>query len=291
MEKILKFNTVKHDKIWGNEQWIISAHPNGQTQIVGGKYNNKTLKELFEDNNELFGDCKLKEFPLLVKIISARDNLSVQVHPDDDYALKHESSLGKNECWYILDCKPDSDIVVGHEADDTDEIKQLINSSSLESKLKINKIKKGDFFNIPAGTIHAIRKNTQILEIQQSSDITYRLYDYGRLENGVERELHIDKSLDVIDFNPNVKIEIIIEENEKYLKKQFINNNFFTVEKLEAKNDFKYENKYNFIIGVALNDNARVNDEYIKKYQGFLVPYGQELNITKNSDIYIAYIR
>lgn len=291
MSNILKFDVVKHDKIWGNEQWIVSAHPNGVSTILNGQYSGTTLSELFENNKQLFGNSELTEFPLLVKIIEAEDHLSVQVHPDDIYAKANENSLGKNECWYVLDSQVDADIVVGHSVSDKEELRSLIETNKLEEKLDIRSIKKGDFFDVPAGTIHAIRGGTTILEVQQSSDITYRLYDYGRLENGIPRELHIDKSIDVVDFAPYSQPDQVNEVTEMFNKTILADNQFFTVEKIEATTDFTYENNFDFIIGVALNDNVTIGDELFTKNQGFLAPTGQDLEIKAGGEIYISYIR
>lgn len=291
MSNILKFDVVKHDKIWGNEQWIVSAHPNGVSTILGGEYDGINLAELFKTKPELFGNSKLDEFPLLVKIIEAEDNLSVQVHPDDEYAKKHENSLGKNECWYVVDCKDKADIVVGHNLKDKEELRTLIEANKLEDKLDIKLISKGDFFDVPAGTIHAIRGGTTILEVQQSSDITYRLYDYGRLENGQPRELHIDKSIDVVDFDKYSQPEPTVVDNNQINCVTLADNEFFTVQKINVKEDFKLENKFDFIVGVALNDDVVINGETFNKNQGFIAPQSQDLNIEKNGEVYISFIR
>ncbi len=291
MNNILKFDVVKHDKIWGNEQWIVSAYPNGVSTITNGQYQGATLAELFDTQKQLFGNSELSEFPLLVKIIEAEDHLSVQVHPDDEYARVHEDSLGKNECWYVLESKPDADIVVGHSVADKAELRALIEANELEEKLDIRSIKSGDFFDVPAGTIHAIRSGTTILEVQQSSDITYRLYDYGRLENGQPRELHVDKSIDVVDFNNYVKPEVEVTNLENVVRTTYVDHQFFTVEKIVALNNFELKNDFDFIIGVALTDQSVLNGENFKRNQGFLLPSNQNLVIEKGSEVYISYIR
>ena len=138
-------------------------------------------------------------FPLLIKIIDAKDDLSIQVHPDDDYAKVHENgSLGKTECWYILDCKKKCDDRYRTQFKDKEELSRMIHEGKWSEFIREIPIKKGDFLQIDPGTVHAIKGGTLILETQQNSDITYRVYDYGRLSNGKPRELHIDKSIDVI---------------------------------------------------------------------------------------------
>lgn len=289
MGNIIKFDIVRHDKIWGNEQWIISAHPNGKSTSNYG--DNITLDELYKQEKYLFGNSNLEQFPLLVKIIEADDNLSVQVHPADDYAKKYENSLGKTECWYVLDAQEDADIVVGHNVENQEELRSLIETNQLENKLNILPIKTGDFFYIPAGTIHAIRGGTKILEVQQSSDITYRLYDYGRLENGLPRELHVEKSIDVTDFKSYQNSNSTFVENEQMKCTTYIDSELFTVEKIDVIKPIDYLNKFDFIVGVALNDNCIINGELLEKNQGFIIPNKENVIIEANASLYISYIR
>ena len=182
------------------ECWAIAAHENGDCMADGGEYDGKTLSWLWENKGELFGRKNDGDvFPLLVKIIDAKRDLSIQVHPDDEYAYTHENGTkGKTECWYILDCKPGATIIIGHNARTKEELSDMIKGGRWQDLLREVPIKKGDFFQIFPGTVHAIKAGTMILETQQNSDITYRVYDYGRLQNGRPRDLHIKQSLDVI---------------------------------------------------------------------------------------------
>ena len=211
---ILKLKPLYYEKVWGGhklkddynypctdktgEAWGISGHKSGSSIVENGIYKGKTLRELYSSQRILFGNYPTDEFPILIKVIDAMDDLSIQVHPDDRYAKQYENSLGKTECWYILDAEKNSDIIIGHKANTIEEFKQYTDNNDFESVLNIFPIKPGDQFNIYSGTIHAIRKGTVLLEIQQSSDVTYRLYDYNRLSNGKLRELHLSKALDVI---------------------------------------------------------------------------------------------
>lgn len=181
------------------ECWAISAHPNGPSIIKNGAFAGKTLIELWQEQPGLFGDHKTAVFPLLTKILDANTNLSVQVHPDDAYAALHENGeLGKTECWYIIDCEEGAEIIFGHNANTKDEFSQLIEKGQWDELLRKVQIKPGDFFYVPSGTIHALGQGTVVLETQQSSDTTYRLYDYDRVgQDGQLRELHIDKSMAV----------------------------------------------------------------------------------------------
>lgn len=194
------------------ECWAISAHPNGDCRIKSGTYMGYTLSRLWKEKRELFGNAEGEVFPLLTKIIDAKEDLSIQVHPDDVYAKAHEGgSLGKMECWYVLECKKDATIVIGHHAKTKEELKEMIAQNRWKELIREIPVKKGDFFQINPGCIHAIKGGTMILETQQNSDITYRLYDYDRLSSGRKRELHIDKSIDVIEVPFNERISEVSE--------------------------------------------------------------------------------
>ena len=210
---------IFHEKIWGGrklatdfgyeipdgpigECWAISAHPNGDCVVSGGAWDGMHLSELWDQHRELFGNVEGDRFPLLVKIIDAKDHLSVQVHPDDAYAAEHENgSLGKRECWYVLAVDPGTKIVIGQRAHDRAELAQMIEEGRWDDMLNLVPCHVGDFFPIEPGTVHAIQGGTLILETQQSSDVTYRVYDYDRLgDDGKPRDLHIQQSLDVVDY-------------------------------------------------------------------------------------------
>lgn len=220
MESIIELVPVFKEKIWGGrkletefgyeipagpvgECWAISAHPAGDDEIASGEYAGRTLSWLWDEHRELFGNCEGDRFPLLVKIIDAKDDLSIQVHPDDDYAAEHEDgSLGKKECWYVLSAEPGQTIVVGQRAHSREEFAQMVEEGRWSELLNEIPIKAGDFFQIDPGTVHAIKGGTVILESQQSSDVTYRVYDYDRKQDdGTLRPLHMQQALDVIDFD------------------------------------------------------------------------------------------
>ena len=212
---ILRMKPIFREKIWGGnrlktvfgydipsdhtgECWAISGHPGGDCAIVGGPFDGRTVAGLWRDIRELFGNLPGELFPLLIKIIDAREDLSIQVHPDDAYAAVHENgALGKTECWYVLDCDEGSAIIIGHNASSKEEMARMVAENRWKELLREVPIHKGDFFQINPGCLHAIKGGTLILETQQSSDVTYRFYDYGRLENGKPRQLHIARSLDV----------------------------------------------------------------------------------------------
>ncbi len=217
--RLLFLEPVFVEKIWGGrkletefgyripdgpigECWAISAHPHGDCRVAEGPYAGQTLSQLWADHRELFGNAPGDRFPLLVKILDASDNLSVQVHPDDAYAAEHEDgSLGKRECWYVLDADEEAQIIVGQRARDRAEFLQMVEAGRWDELLNEIPVRKGDFFAVEPGTVHAILAGTLILETQQSSDVTYRVYDFDRVDAaGNARDLHIEQSADVVDY-------------------------------------------------------------------------------------------
>lgn len=215
---LIMLKPVFHNNIWGGrrleefgynlpdgpvgECWGIAAHPHGDCQVDGGPYDGLTLSQLWYEHHELFEGAAGDRFPLLVKVLDARESLSIQVHPDDAYAAEHENgSLGKSECWYVLDAKEGGQIIVGQHAHDRAEFAQMVEEGRWDELENLVPIKRGDFFDIRPGTMHAIMDGTMILETQQSSDVTYRVYDFDRRQaDGSLRELHLQQAMDVIDY-------------------------------------------------------------------------------------------
>ena len=216
---IMKLKPIFKETLWGGDRlktvfnldipsdktgevWGISGLKDNANEIINTEYAGKTLHDLWQNHRHLFGDKTGDYFPILVKLIDANQDLSIQVHPDDFQARKH-GSLGKTECWYILDCDADTEIIIGHEATSKAMIRQAIEQDTVLDIVNHHRIRPGDFFFIEAGTLHAIKAGTLLLEVQQSSDITYRFYDYGRSQNGKTRPLHIDEALDVVKVPDN----------------------------------------------------------------------------------------
>jgi len=214
---ILKLKPVFQERLWGGQRlktqfnyeipsgsigecWGVSAHENGKSIVENGLYKGYTLSELWKTHrHELFGDFFHDSFPLLVKILDAKDDLSVQVHPNDEQAYSLEGELfGKTECWYVLDAKPNAELILGHNAKTRAELETAVAKEEWFSLLKKQPVKKGDFVFVESGTIHAIGKGIMILETQQSCDTTYRVYDFDRTDDkGTKRELHLEKALTV----------------------------------------------------------------------------------------------
>lgn len=221
------------------EAWVLSCHPDGPSVVVNGEQKGKTLREALE----AWGAAALgtrgaafKAFPVLIKLIDARQNLSVQVHPGNEYALAHEGEYGKTEMWYVLDCTPDAFLYHGFNRElSRAELKDRMQSGTLLDVLHKAKVKKGDCFLIEAGTVHAIGAGLLIAEVQQNSNTTYRMYDYGRVEaDGKPRALHIDKAADVAVLAPAKRVECSVSGRLAQCK-------FFTVDRMEVSGEAAVE--------------------------------------------------
>ncbi|GAK30046.1 mannose-6-phosphate isomerase [Weissella oryzae SG25] len=211
MSEPLILEPVFHQKIWGGttlhdrynfslpsektgEAWMVSGHQNGVEKIKNGRFAGMSLAQLWRQEPALFENADVdRPFPLLVKLLDAHQDLSVQVHPDDEYAAEHQNELGKTESWYVVDAAPGAEIYYGHKAQTKAEFDQLVDTSNWEQLLQKVPVKAGDFFYVPAGTLHALGAGTFVLETQQSSDVTYRVYDFDRrdVKTGQLRELHL----------------------------------------------------------------------------------------------------
>ena len=251
---------VLQEKIWGGtklrdefgydlpsettgEHWSISAHPNGPATVKNGEHAGKTLTELWASRRDLFGHQEGEVFPLLTKIIDAKNDLSVQVHPDDEYGLANEGELGKTECWYVLAADEGAEIIFGHNAETKEEFHEMIADGQWDKLLRSIQVKPGDFFYVPSGTVHAIGSGVTILETQQSSDTTYRLYDYDRKDDaGNFRDLHINQSI-AVSMIPHVdpQPEMTVTKVDNSELKKLVSNDFFTVYEWIIKNSIAME--------------------------------------------------
>lgn len=261
MDKVLFLQGKFVDKIWGGdklkefaydlpsdkvgEYWAISGMEDLPSFVTMGKYKGKSLNDLYKEEKELFGGEDYDSFPLLIKLIDANTDLSIQVHPDDYLAEKYENSRGKTECWYILN-EDQASIIYGLNVDDKKEAIRLIDEKKWDELLREVPAKKGDFFYVPAGTVHAIKKGCLVLEIQQASDITYRLYDYDRKDDqGRLRDLHLEESKRSIKTE-KVDNKIETKEFPTYKETDLLSNQFFEVRKydIEKASDFKRNKPY-----------------------------------------------
>ncbi len=303
---ILFLNPVFKQMIWGGERlgkdwpyeipgndtgecWAVSAHPNGDCTVKGGVYAGMTLSQLWEKEPGLFGDTGLDRFPLLIKIIDAKTDLSIQVHPDDAYAKVNENgSLGKTECWYVLGCDEDSSLVIGHNATSKEELADMVHSGRWDELIREIPVKKGDFIQIDPGTVHAIKGGLMILETQQNSDITYRVYDYGRLTDGKPRQLHINQSIDVITVPAKPVEESIIQVGELPANKMnlLISCSYYKVWKLDVTEPVTVNQEYPFLIMSVIDGEGLADGHMLQKGDHFIVPNGYgELHLQGNMQI------
>lgn len=290
-QELIFTKPIFHEKIWGGrrldtvfgydipegaigECWAISAHPAGDCEVVGGPYAGLTLSSLWDEHRELFGEVTGDRFPLLIKILDADGDLSIQVHPDDTYAAEHENgSLGKCECWYVLDCDPDATIIVGQKAHDRAEFAKLVEEGRWSDLVNEVPIHKGDFFQINAGTVHAIKGGTLILETQQSSDVTYRVYDYDRVQaDGTKRELHLEQSMDVVDYAAKAPEsgEITTPEVEGITKLE--SNACYTVERVRVSGEKTLVQDHDFMCVSVIEGEGSVNGKAVKRGVHFVAP-------------------
>lgn len=252
MSEPLFLQSVMQEKIWGGtklrdefgyeipsdkvgEYWAISAHPHGVSTIKNGRFAGQGLDKVYAEHRELFGNSNEPVFPLLTKILDANDWLSVQVHPDDHYAMEHEGELGKTECWYVIAADEGAEIIYGHSAQSREELRQQIEKKEWEKLLTKVPVKAGDFFYVPSGTMHAIGSGILILETQQSSDTTYRVYDFDRKDDeGNLRELHLEKSIDVLNIGAPANSRPVTVKADDLMSTLLVASDFFAVYKWEV---------------------------------------------------------
>lgn len=296
----LKFKPIYKEKIWGGkklknllnkidapdncgESWEISAIQDNISIVSNGYLQGNSLQELIEVYmGDLIGEKIYSkfglEFPLLLKFIDANDTLSVQVHPDDEIAKKRHKAYGKTEMWYIVDAEPDAKLVSGFNNKQTksDYLKAL-NDKKLIDILNFVQVKKDDCFFIPSGRLHAIGKGILLAEIQQTSDITYRIYDWERADkNGKLRELHTDLAMDVIDFEycKNIKTEYKLIKNNPALltKNKYFTTNIIEIDKPISR-DFSALDS--FVIYMCIEGQLTIND------------YNENINISRGETVLV----
>ena len=300
--ELVKLKPIVKDYIWGgkyfqsfgkglgldrvSECWELSVRGLDSSIIASGPNQDKTLSEIItkEDIGPVMD--RFPYFPLLIKLIDAKENLSVQVHPSDEYALKYENSFGKSEMWHIISADKDSGLYVGlNENYSKADIEKALNDGTILECLNFFKVKSGETYLINPGTIHAIGKGVRLIEIQQNSNITYRLYDYNRVDqNGNPRQLHIKKALDVIDF----KQYKVSQNNSGYLA----DNKYFTVKEVDFDGELKISaNEQSFVSFTFLEGSGFVNDINYSQYETFFLPYKKECLIKGKGKVVISFVR
>lgn len=275
------------------ETWELSCHKDGNSYILENGVKTMTLAKYIDDNGKgILGENakKFENFPVLIKFIDAKDNLSVQVHPNDEYAIK-QGEYGKTEVWYVLDCEDEAYLYYGFNRDITkEEFKEHIENETLLEVLNKVNVKKGDVFFIEAGTIHAIGKNITIAEIQQNSNLTYRVYDYGRVGvDGKKRDLHINKAVDVTNTE---KAVLKAKDNEHIAKCKY-----FTVDKVVLENstqDIVVDNlsfkHFLFVEGNGVMELGCEKFECIKGDSFFVTANSGKVKLSGNAVVLVTYL-
>ena len=300
--ELVKLKPSVKDYIWGgnffqkflkgldkervSECWELSVRDEDSSIIASGPNAGKRLSEVItkEDIGPVMD--RFPYFPLLIKLIDAKENLSVQVHPSDDYALKYESSFGKSEMWHIISADEGSGLYVGLNKDySKEDIKKALEDGAILNCLNFFKVKPGDTFVIDPGTIHAIGKGVRLIEIQQNSNLTYRLFDYNRKDkNGNPRELHIAKALEVINFK-----QYKVNKSESSL---LADNKYFTVKEASFNGEIELKaNETAFISFTFLEGEGMVNDIEFKQFDTFFLPFGKEAVIKGKGKVVISTVR
>lgn len=313
----LKFEKVFIEKVWGGrefekslnmtlpkdknigESWEVSAHPNGMGIVANGDLKGKTLQEILDEYKEkLVGEKVYKEygnrFPLLIKYLDVNDRLSIQVHPDDEVALKKHNELGKSESWFIMEASKDAKLIMGMK-------KGVIKEEFLEKTAKNDfsglfeeiSVKKGDLIDINPGMVHASLEGSVLFaEIQENSDITYRIYDFDRIENGKKRELHLKEAADVIDFDAKAVIINTDFSNDEN-RKNIIKKKYYSIDKMKINKKFEDVNEKSMIIYSILNGKGKIeytlNNEkkevLIQKGETVLIPVGIDIELIGELEI------
>lgn len=288
----IKFKSLYYGRVWGGrglesfrdnlpegnigESWDVACHKSGTSIVNNGEFKGKKLDELIiEKGEELIGTQISKDrFPLLIKFIDAKEKLSVQVHPDDEYAQKVEGDMGKTEIWYVVDAVEEATLILGiKEGCTKEQFKDAIENGTLEEYMNKVKVKKGDVFFVKSGLIHAIGAGVIIAEIQQNSDTTYRVYDYNR-----GRELHIDKALEVVNLQlKGEKSRGITMETPGFSKTYLCLCKNFSLEKYDIQTEVSEEsNEERFFIFTCVEGEGRIlydkGVENIRKGDSLLIP-------------------
>ena len=297
----IKFFPILKDKIWGGnklikklnkdssseilgESWEISDVDHDVSEVSNGALKGETLRELIEFYKaEFLGEENFKKFgfkfPLLIKFIDAQQDLSIQVHPNDELSQKRHNSFGKTEMWYVAQSEKDARLIVGFNKEITSEdYLNYLENKDIMSVLKVEKIKKGDTFFIETGTIHAIGAGALIAEIQQTSDITYRIYDFDRKDGeGNERELHTKLALEAINFGSNLETKCHYSENMNELNK-LVHCKYFKTNLIPIKGNLKldYSQKDSFVIFICVEGSSEItvsgNSETLSTGETILIP-------------------
>lgn len=293
MKEIVKLTPAFKDYIWGGnrlknhfcvkdmdivaEAWMLSVHPDGQSIVDGGTYSGRTMSETISlMGNDALGKnaSGFEDFPQLIKYIDARQSLSVQVHPSDEYARKYENQYGKTEMWYILSAEQGAGIYYGFKKEiSAEEFEERIKNNTLTDVLNFIEVKTGEAYFIPSGTVHAIGAGLLIAEIQQNSNATYRIYDFGRIgADGKPRELHIEKAKAVSRLMPASESDCI-SANESG-NRTIAECKYFKVDEMIIDGEYTVLNNDSFSGLLIIDGTGDINGKAFSKLDTFFIPAG-----------------
>ncbi len=312
----LRFEKVFVKKIWGGrvlettlgmslpendqigESWEVSAHPNGMSVVENGSFRGRTLQDIYNEyKGDLVGEKVYEEyknlFPLLIKYLDINDKLSIQVHPNDKTSMQKHNELGKSESWYVIHASDDAKLILGMaEGLTKEEFIKRAKENDFNNMFKVKSVKTGDFIDVTPGTVHAsLEGNILIAEIQENSDITYRIYDFDREENGFKRPLHIEDAAESIVFDKEVEVvSTLFHEGEK--RRRITENKYYTIDKIKIDEPFKDVNYSSMIIYSILDGNGIIKwgedcteELFIKKGESLLIPVNINVLLKGNMEI------
>lgn len=289
---IMKLRPSGKDYIWGGtklkreynkdmgteriaETWECSVHPDGPSKVISGEHTGSTLDSVIAGHPEYLGKNNRDGFPVLIKFIDAEKDLSVQVHPDDEYALIHEHQNGKTEMWYVMEAEENTSLIYGFENKISESaVRKAVSEGKITEYLHYEEVHKGDVFYIPAGTVHAIGKGAVIAEIQENSNVTYRVYDYDRTDkNGNKRELHTEKALEVMKLEPAPETKSYDDYSEcpDYSVKTLCSCRYFTTEKVNVRKAYGFdveEDSFQVILCTDGRGTVKNNDNEVSMIKG-----------------------
>ena len=295
----LKFKPILKSKIWGGdklvnqlnkrstsnkigESWELSGVPENLSEVANGPLKGRDLKQLIQTyKDDLVGEKVYNkftdEFPLLIKFIDAADTLSVQLHPDDALAKKRHNSFGKTEMWYIVDHDEDGFIIADlKEKFNEEQLRELVDKGELQQHLKAYPTEKGDTFFISPGLVHAIGKGVLLAEIQQTSDITYRLFDWNRKDDqGNERELHIEDSMEAVDLSLTAQPKVDYDKRAEQV--ELVDNRYFTTSRLNLNTAKEIDLSRRDSFTIFINVSGKV--EFAYKGQAYSLSMGETVLI------------
>lgn len=295
--------SIKVETIWGGNNiskargydkgygtwWEISANKKSANIVKNYETDKNFYEFIKEDESSILGEGYTLHEMLRLGYLDTVDSLSIQVHPDDEYAIKNSDDFGKKESWYIIDAKPGAKLVAGTTTDDTDVIKEAFENGTLEKYLKRWEVSKGDFITIPEGMIHALGQDILALEVGTNSDTTYRFYDYNRVDkNGKKRDLHVKESFDVVDFSKQPEF---VKNEEK--SRRLIESDEYVIDELYLENDMDILLDKHFCIVSNIGEDCIIewNGEKIllQKYENVFVPYAsKKITIEKGAHILLS---